>query len=114
MANWLKKHGISSVILELRSREYVEGRVRAGLVEQNTKDILEQLGLADRLNKEGIEHDGVYLSFDEERVHIPFGELTGGRKITIYGQQEIVKDLTNAWLEGGEALHFEAKATNNC
>tara|TARA_R110002051_G_scaffold48308_2_gene95271 strand:+ start:17963 stop:19156 length:1194 start_codon:yes stop_codon:yes gene_type:complete len=111
LANWLKKHGISSVILELRSREYVEGRVRAGLVEQNTKDILEQLGLADRLNKEGIEHDGVYLSFDEERVHIPFGELTGGRKITIYGQQEIVKDLTDAWLEGGEALHFEAKAT---
>lgn len=111
LANWLKKHGISSVILELRSREYVEGRVRAGLVEQNTKDILEQLGLADRLNKEGIEHDGVYLSFDEERVHIPFGELTGGRKITIYGQQEIVKDLTDAWLDGGETLHFETKAT---
>lgn len=111
LANWLKKHGISSVILELRSREYVEGRVRAGLVEQNTKNILEQLGLADRLNKEGIEHDGVYLSFDEERVHIPFGELTGGRKITIYGQQEIVKDLTDAWLDGGETLHFETKAT---
>jgi len=111
LANWLKKHGISSVIIELRSREYVEGRVRAGLVEQNTKDILEELGLADRMNKEGIEHDGVYLSFDEERVHIPFGELTGGRKITIYGQQEIVKDLTDAWLEGGETLHFETKAT---
>jgi len=111
LANWLKKHGISAVILELRSREYVEGRVRAGLVEQNTKDILKELGLDERLNKEGIEHDGVYLSFDEERIHIPFGELTGGRKITIYGQQEIVKDLTDAWLEGGETLHFQTKAT---
>lgn len=111
LANWLKQHGISSVIIELRSRAYVEGRVRAGLVEQNTKDILKQLGLDARLNKEGIVHDGVYLSFDEERVHIPFGELTGGRTISIYGQQEIVKDLTNAWLESGETLHFETKAT---
>jgi len=111
LANWLKQHGISAVILELRSREYVEGRVRAGLVEQNTKDILKRLGLDGRLNKEGIEHDGVYLSFDEERIHIPFGELTGGRKITIYGQQEITKDLTDAWLEGGGELYFETKAT---
>jgi len=111
LANWLKQHGVSAVILELRSREYVEGRVRAGLVEQNTKDILKRLGLDGRLNKEGIEHDGVYLSFDEERIHIPFGELTGGRKITIYGQQEITKDLTDAWLEGGGELYFETKAT---
>lgn len=111
LANWLKKHGISAVILELRSRKYVEGRVRAGLVEQNTKDILKELGLDARLQKEGVVHDGVYLSFDEERVHIPFGELTDGRTISIYGQQEITKDLTDAWLAGGEALHFETKAT---
>ena len=111
LANWLKKHGISAVILELRSRKYVEGRVRAGLVEQNTKDILKELGLDARLQKEGVVHDGVYLSFDEERVHIPFGELTGGRTISIYGQQEITKDLTDAWLAGGETLHFETKAT---
>lgn len=111
LANWLMQHGISSVILESRSRAYVEGRVRAGLVEQNTKDILKQLGLDHRLNKEGIEHHGVYLSFDEERLHIPFGELTGGRTITIYGQQEIVKDLTDAWLSKNGELHFETKAT---
>ena len=111
LAHWLKKHGISSVILELRSREYVEGRVRAGLLEQNTVDIIRDLGLAERLNKEGIEHDGVYLSFDSERIHIPFAELTGGRKITIYGQQEVVKDLTDAWLNAGEQLYFEAGAT---
>ncbi|MFX0556573.1 4-hydroxybenzoate 3-monooxygenase [Maribacter sp. CXY002] len=111
LAHWLKKHGISSVILELRSREYVEGRVRAGLLEQNTVDIINDLGLADRLNTEGIEHDGVYLSFDEERIHVPFAELTGGRKITIYGQQEVVKDLTDAWLEQGGQLYFETGAT---
>lgn len=111
LAHWLKKHGISSVILELRSREYVEGRVRAGLLEQNTVDIIKELGLADRLQKEGIEHDGVYLSFDGERVRVPFAELTDGRKITIYGQQEVVKDLTDAWLEAGEQLYFEAGAT---
>jgi len=111
LANWLKKLGISAVVLELRSREYVEGRVRAGLVEQNTKDILKELGLDERMKKEGVVHDGVYLSFDEERVHIPFGQLTGGRTISIYGQQEITKDLTDAWLQGGETLYFETKAT---
>ena len=111
LAHWLKRNGISSVILELRSREYVEGRVRAGLLEQNTVDIMNDMGLGDRLQKEGIEHDGVYLSFDSERVHIPFAELTGGRKITIYGQQEVVKDMTDAWLEQGEELYFEAGAS---
>ena len=110
LAHWLKQHGISSVIIELRSREYVEGRVRAGLLEQNTVDIINNLGLGGRMQKEGITHDGVYLSFDQERVHVPFAELTGGRQITIYGQQEVVKDLTDAWLEAGEQLYFEAGA----
>lgn len=111
LAHWLKRNGISSVILELRSRKYIEGRVRAGLLEQNTVDILNDLGLGSRMNKEGIQHDGVQLSFDSERVHIPFAELTGGRKITIYGQQEVVKDLTDAWLDQEEELYFEAEAT---
>lgn len=111
LAHWLKKQGISSVIIEHRSREYIEARVRAGLLEQNTVDILESLGLADRLKKEGLEHHGVYLSFDGERIRVPFGELTGGRNITIYGQQEVVKDLTDAWIEGGEEIYFEAPAT---
>ena len=110
LAHWLKQQGISSVIIELRSREYVEGRVRAGLLEQNTVDIINQLGLGGRMKKEGIIHDGVYLSFDQERVHVPFAELTRGRQITIYGQQEVVKDLTDAWLEAGEQLYFEAGA----
>ena len=110
LAHWLKQKGISSVILEHRSQEYVQARVRAGLLEQNTVDILENLGLADRLKKEGHLHEGVYLSFNGERVRVPFGELTGGRNITIYGQQEVVRDLTEAWQEAGETLLFEAPA----
>lgn len=111
LANWLRKQGISAVIIEHRSRAYSESRVRAGLLEQNTVDILENLGLADRLKKEGIEHHGVNLSFDGERIRVPFGELTGGRNITIYGQQEVVKDLTDAWLAGDGQLFFESPAT---
>lgn len=110
LAHWLKKHGIESVIIEHRSREYVQARVRAGLLEQNTVDIYKHLGLADRLLREGQEHHGVYFNFDGLRIRIPFGELTEGRNITIYGQQEIVKDLTDAWLAGGGALYFEAPA----
>ncbi len=110
LAHWLKNQGISSVIIEHRSQEYVQARVRAGLLEQNTVDILKNLGLADRLIKEGQEHHGVYLNFDGERIRVPFGELTGGRNITIYGQQEVVSDLTEAWVNSGETLLFEAPA----
>lgn len=110
LAHWLKKEGISSVIIEHRSQEYVQARVRAGLLEQNTVDIFKHLGLADRLLKEGQEHHGVYLNFDGKRVRVPFGKLTNGRNITIYGQQEVVKDLTEAWVNAGETLLFEAPA----
>ncbi len=110
LAHWLKKHGIEAVIIEHRSREYIQGRVRAGLLEQNTVDILKELGLADRLVKEGQEHHGVHLNFDGKRVRVPFGQLTGGRNITIYGQQEVVKDLTEAWLAKDGQLLFEAPA----
>jgi len=110
LALWLKKEGISSVIIEARSRAYIEARVRAGLLEQNTVDILTDLGLADRLIKEGQVHHGVFFNFDGERIRVPFGELTGGRNISIYGQQEVVKDLTEAWLAGGGEIYFESPA----
>ncbi|RYU94523.1 4-hydroxybenzoate 3-monooxygenase [Emticicia agri] len=110
LALLLRKQGIKSVILENRSREYVQARVRAGLLEQNTVDIYKSLGVADRLLREGHEHHGVYLSFDGKRIRIPFGELTGGRNITIYGQQEVVKDLTNEWIAGGGQIYFETPA----
>ena len=110
LAHWLRKNDIECVILERKSREYVEGRVRAGLLEQNTQDILRYLGLANRMEKEGHLHHGVYLSFDGKRIRVPFGELTGGRNIMIYGQREIIKDLTEAWLSTGGQLFFEAPA----
>lgn len=112
LAHWLKKQGIDSVILESRGREYVESRVRAGLMEQNTVDIVQDLGAADRLIKEGQAHHGVYLSFNGTRIRLPFDELTGGRIITIYGQQELIKDYNNIWLANGGALLFEAEAVD--
>ena len=87
----LAKQGIQSVIIENRHRNYVESRVRAGLLEQNTVNLLKELGVADRLIQEGIEHHGVYLSFDGEHQRVPFKELTGGRCITIYGQHSMVR-----------------------
>ena len=71
----------------------MENRLRAGLLEQNTVDLLNELGVARNLKKNGIPHHGVMLSFNSERVHIPFEELTGGPRITIYGQRFVVRDL---------------------
>ena len=107
----LQRQGIKSVILENRSRHYCESRVRAGLLEQNTVDLFDDLGVSERLHQEGLKHHGVYLSFNGKRQRIPFDELTNGRYITIYGQQEVVKDLVKANLERGVPIHFEADAT---
>lgn len=104
--------GIDNIILENRSREYVENRVRAGLLEYNTKELLEQIGVATNMNKNGITHHGVMLSFNGERVHIPFEELTEGRNITIYGQRFVVRDLiANLCDEEDRPIYFEAEAT---
>lgn len=105
----LRRAGINCLIFESRTREYVESRVRAGLLEQNTVALLNELGAADRLNKEGFQHHGVILSFNGERIRVPFHELTGGRGITIYGQQEVVKDLIKKNLEQGISIFFEAE-----
>jgi p-hydroxybenzoate 3-monooxygenase len=110
LALLLQREGINCVILEFRSKDYVESRIRAGLLEQNTVDLYNELGAAERLNKEGLQHHGVYLSFDGERIRVPFNELTGGRGITIYGQQEVVKDLIKINLERNVTIHFEATA----
>ncbi len=111
LAHLLKNLDIECVILESKSREYVESRVRAGLLEQNTIDIMKGLGLADRLLQEGQVHDGVNLSFEGERLRIPFRELTGGRQIMIYGQREVIKDLTDDWLARQGSLFFASEAT---
>jgi p-hydroxybenzoate 3-monooxygenase len=105
----LQLHGIDSVIVEARDREYVEGRVRAGVLEQGTVDLLSEIGVGERLEREGLVHHGVELRFGGEGHRIPFDELTGGRGITIYGQQEVVKDLIAARLEAGAPLLFEVE-----
>ena len=108
LALLLHRAGIECIVLENRSREYVESRVRAGLLEQNTVNLFNELNVAERLNKEGLQHHGVNLSFDEQRIRVPFDELTGGRCITIYGQQEVLKDLIKACVERNIEIQFEA------
>jgi p-hydroxybenzoate 3-monooxygenase len=107
LARLLELRGIESVVLELRSREYVEGRVRAGVLEQRTVDLLTEAGVADRLHREGMVHEGIELRFGGKGHRIDLSGLTGGRKITVYGQQEVVKDLIAARVESGGELLFE-------
>jgi p-hydroxybenzoate 3-monooxygenase len=102
----LELRGIDSVILEARDREYVQQRVRAGVLEQATMDLMDEVGLGARMHAEGLRHEGVELRFAGEGHRIPLTELTG-RAITIYGQQEVVKDLIEARLASGLPLHFE-------
>jgi p-hydroxybenzoate 3-monooxygenase len=109
LGHLLHLQGIESVILEDRDREYVEGRVRAGVLEQGTVDLLIEMGVGERLEREGLVHHGVELRFGGEGHRIPFDELTGGRGITIYGQQEVVKDLIAARVETGAPLLFEVE-----
>ena len=106
LALMLERAGIDSVVLEHRSRAYVEQRVRAGLLEHNTVELLSELGAGERLAREGLVHRGIYLRHQGRTQHIDMTALTG-RRITIYGQQEIVKDLIAARLRGGGALHFD-------
>jgi len=107
LAHLLHLEGIDSVVLEARSREYVEQRVRAGVLEQGTVDLLTEIGVGERLHREGLVHEGIELRFAGERHRIDFPSLTGGRRITVYGQQEVVKDLIAARLETGRPLLFE-------
>jgi p-hydroxybenzoate 3-monooxygenase len=112
LSHLLAQEGIESIVLEGRDRQYVERRVRAGVLEQGTVDLLTQLGLADRLHREGMVHRGLELRFAGERHRIALSELTEGRAITVYGQQEVVKDLIQARLAQGGEILFEAAAVS--
>jgi p-hydroxybenzoate 3-monooxygenase len=103
----LHRAGIESVILEDRSQQYLQQRVRAGVLEQGTVELLREIGVGERLAREGLVHHGILLGFDRRRHRIPLSDLTGGRSITIYGQQEVVRDLIEARVASGSALHFE-------
>jgi p-hydroxybenzoate 3-monooxygenase len=107
LSHLLACQGIESVVLEARSRDYVEARVRAGVLEQTTVDLLDEAGVSDRLHREGLVHEGLELRFDGRGHRIDLSELTGGRTITVYGQQEVVKDLIAARLDADGELLFE-------
>ncbi|MGX7672793.1 4-hydroxybenzoate 3-monooxygenase [Plantactinospora sp. DSM 117369] len=106
LSHLLHRAGIESVVLECRSREYVEHRIRAGVLEQGSVDLLRRAGLGARLDREGLRHEGIELRFGGAAHRIAMTELTG-RAITVYGQQEVVKDLIAARTAAGGDLRFE-------
>ncbi|HVC24130.1 MAG TPA: 4-hydroxybenzoate 3-monooxygenase [Acidimicrobiales bacterium] len=111
LSHLLHLDGIDSVVLESRGRSYVEQRVRAGVLEHGTTELLDQCGVGARMRAEGLVHHGIELRFERERHRVPLSELAGGRAITVYGQQEVVKDLIAARLGAGGSVLFDAECT---
>jgi p-hydroxybenzoate 3-monooxygenase len=110
LAHLLHRHGIESVILENRSRDYIEHRVRAGVLEQGSVDLLVAAGVGERLRKEGLVHHGIELRFGGKGHRIDLTRLSGGKSITVYGQQEVVKDLIQARIAAGGEIVFEVES----
>lgn len=108
LSQLLYRQGIDSVILELRSRAYVEGRIRAGVLEQGTVDVLREAGVSARLEAEGLEHHGVKFALEGELFSVPLTELTGGKSVTVYGQTKVTEDLIARRLSDGGQIIFEA------
>ena len=106
LSHLLAQQGIESIVIEDRSQEYVEARVRAGVIEHDAVQTLTDVGVADRLHAEGMRHDGIYLNWPGERHHIDFPELCG-QSVWVYGQTELTKDLFRIRAEGGQQIHFE-------
>jgi p-hydroxybenzoate 3-monooxygenase len=109
LAHLLHLQGIESIVVESRSRKYIEERVRAGLLEQGTVDLLIATGVGERLKRECLTHHGIELRFNRRGHRIDFNDLTGGKTVTIYAQQEVIKDLVAARLEAGLPVIFEAE-----
>ena len=109
LSHLLYLNGIDSIVLENRSRQYVEERVRAGVLEQGTVDLLTAMGLGERMREEGLVHYGIELRFGGKGHRIDFRDLTDGKGITIYAQQEVLKDLNNARAASGGQVFFEVE-----
>lgn len=105
----LAKAGIDALILERKSRDYVLGRIRAGLLEQGTVDLMGRIGVDKRLKAEGLKHDGFALGFANWRTRVDLAGLTGGKQVTIYGQTEVTRDLMDARLADGLETIYEAE-----
>jgi p-hydroxybenzoate 3-monooxygenase len=104
----LDRLGIESVILELHTRSYIEERVRAGLLEYNTVQLMHELGVGERLRRQGLEHGGIELRFNGRGHRIDFRDLAAGKCVTIYAQHEVIKDLVAARLAANRPVLFEA------
>ena len=109
LGHLLHLNGIDSVIVENRSRDYVIDRVRAGVLEQGTVDLLHAMGVGAGLQRAGLRHEGLYVSFNGRRHRIDFAGLTRGKAITVYGQNEVVRDLIEARTATSRPLYFEAE-----
>jgi p-hydroxybenzoate 3-monooxygenase len=107
LSHLLHREGIESIVIERRDRDHVTHRVRAGVLEQGTVDLMIETGVGGRLRREGLVHHGIEIRFDGWGHRIALSDLTGGRSITIYGQQEVVKDLIDARLAAGGRVHFD-------
>lgn len=103
----LHRSGIDAVVLETRRRQYVEERIRAGVLEQGTVDTLNEAGVGERMRREGLVHHGIDLLFGGRRHRLDLTAMSGGRSITVYGQHEVVKDLIAARIGQGAPLLFE-------
>ena len=110
LSHLLHLRGIESVVVEAKSREYIENRIRAGVLEQGTADLLIEAGVGGRMRQEGLVHEGIEFSFGGSRHRIDFRALVGAAVI-VYGQHEVVKDLVAARLDAGGAILFETEAT---
>lgn len=108
LARLLHRSGVDCVVLEARDRAYVERRQRAGVLEQSTVDVLRACGAGERLDREGLPHNGIELSWSRRRHRIDFPALTGGKRVWVYAQTEVVKDLIALQLADGAPLLFEA------
>ncbi len=109
LAHLLRRQGIDSVVLENRSRKDIEETIRAGVLEQGTVDLMAETGVGERLAREGFFHEGIVLRFDGRDQRIDFPALTGGKKVTVYAQHEVIKDLVQARVQAGAPLLFEVK-----
>ncbi len=107
----LDRDGIDCIVLERRSRDYVEKRVRAGVIEYGIANLLEWAGAGERMRSVGLVHHGVEIRFERRGYRIPLSELADGKPITVYGQQEVVKDLVALRLESGAPLLFDCEVT---
>jgi p-hydroxybenzoate 3-monooxygenase len=112
LSHLLHLQGIESVVLEAHAQEYVEQRIRAGVLEQGTVDLLVESGVGARLQREGLIHTGIELRFNRAGHRIDFADLTGGKAITIYAQHEVIKDLVAARQAAGAQLLFNAEAVS--